>query len=195
MLKNFSLIAGLLVAPLCFASQIYTLTGTFSSGAPDTELLTPSVPFSASFSLVDPPVPNNWSSNLSMISVSVSYVLDSSTLATYTPDATLWTAGAGGGFSLIFWESNGINRIRLDMAGPQMFTGPTNAPTGLVIPITFANTTGSWSYHNLDGTIITSGNFSSAAVNTVPEPSAAALMTCGVAAQAWWQRRRRTKVP
>ncbi len=193
MLKSISIIAVLLVAPKCFASQIYTLNGTFSSGAPDTELLTPSVQFSASFSLVDPPVPFSWSSNQSRVSVSVSYILDGSTLTAFNPEATLWTTGAGGGFSLIFWESNNINRIRLNMSGPQLFAGPTSAPTGLVIPITFANTTGSWSYHNLDGSIISSGNFSDANVNTVPEPSAAALMICGIATQAWWLKRRREK--
>lgn len=179
MFTRLLLIAGLLAAPACFASQLYTLTGTFSSGAPDTELLTPSVAFSASFSLNDPPAVYNFSSNQTGVSVALTYVLDGSTLSTYSPIATLWTSGAGGGFSLVFFESNGINRVRLDMSGPQMFTGPTNAPTGLVLPIEFTNTSGSWSYHNLDGSIITGGSFSNASVNTVPEPSTVLMLICG----------------
>ena len=171
---------------MAFGTVIYNLSGTYSASAPDTELLTPGVPFSATFSVAEPAIPYNFSSNQTNLSVGLTYVLNGSTLATYSPGVTLWTTAAGGGLSLIFWESNGINRIRLDMHGPQMFTGPTSAPV-LLPSVSIANQ-GTWSYQNLTS-IITAGQYSNGSLSSTPEPATGALIACGLGL-CWIGRRR-----
>jgi hypothetical protein len=178
-------------AGIAQAGMIYTLTGTLSSNAPDTDLLTPNAPFSAVFTIAEPTAPYNWSSNQSNLNVGLTYQLSGSPLTTFLPGVTLWTSGAGGGYSLIFLDSNG-NRIGLHMSGPQMFTGSTDAP--VLVPVTFTATSGTWAYYNPDGSIITSGPFTNAQFSSVPEPSSLSLFAAAIVAGVAFRRRQRSSV-
>src|SRR4051794_25185045 len=100
MIRKLAFLGFVLSGNLAFGTAIYTLSGTFSGSTIDTELLTPGAPFSTTFSIDEPAAPYNWSSNQTNLAVNLSYVLDGTALTTFFPGVTMWTSGAGGGFSL-----------------------------------------------------------------------------------------------
>jgi hypothetical protein len=140
--------------------------------------------------IAEPVIVNNFSSNQALVNVAVSYVLDGVSVTTSSTRISMWTSGAGGGLSTDFSESTG-KRLRLDMSGPQLFSGPTNAPV-LVTPQTVTNP-GSWSYHNSNGTIITAGSYSDGLLTTTPEPGTMVLAGAGVLAMLRARSSRRLK--
>lgn len=144
--------------------------GTFDNGANDTELITPGKSFTGTVTVNPPLTSTQFTSILSVVSATMTYVLDGTPLVGYSPQFTMWTFG---GFSLVFYESNLVNRVRIDYGGPAMFTGPTSAPV-LVLP--WEANSGSWSYAAPNGSLIDNGSLTGAIATSAPEPASLGLV-------------------
>lgn len=171
------LAATALVAASSLASTVsYSFAGTFDGGANDTELITPSKSFSGTFTVTEPVFSSPFTSNQANTDVTMTYILDGAVMTAYSPRLTLWTFG---GFALIFYESDLINRVRLNYGGPVMFTGPTSAPV-LSLPWALGNGGGSWSYASPSGTLIDNGTLTGVSATSAPEPASFALLGSGL---------------
>lgn len=85
MFKAIVLFLSFACANQAFGTAIYDFSGTFSAGAADTELITPSAPFSAQISIPEPTAASNRSADQTIINVGLTYVLDGLALTTYPP--------------------------------------------------------------------------------------------------------------
>ena len=173
---------------LCFADVVYTLTGQFDTTAPTTTLTAPNTWFVLSLDVSVPAAPYNWDANQSDIGATATYTVGANNVSVFFPELVLWSAG---GLSGIVYDNSG-DALRLNYAGPVLFSGPTSGPD-LITPVSYPADPGSWEYYNAAGAIAGGGSIVNGYVNPdpVPEPASGLFALVVVAAIGFGAHRRK----
>jgi hypothetical protein len=102
----------------------YTVAGTYANDVPSNALFTPNAPFTFTFSEPVKPIPTASDVATFTTVVPISYMLSGANAFSGSGSVIFANAGAGGLFNITF-----DNLVFWNIAGPQIFNGPTSSPT------------------------------------------------------------------
>ena len=176
------------LASCCFGDVVTVqLTAEFSNNVPVTDFSAPNTPFSIVFSITEPVIPTVFIANQWDVQSPITYLLANVPVSVPNSQETFWVSPANGG-GLTALMRTPIYGIRIDFPGPQLFTGPTSAPS-LTLPLSFDSIGSTWEYFDTpSGNVLEQGSlFQSEFAEISPEPNYVVLLgigLCGLAGSA-----------